>query len=339
MVAQGFFVGAVGVAIGKAASNTSSTSIFVNVEAHSIAFSALYFWLIPAVFLSSIIGVSQTENAVPRILGRFQSGLNQELGERSFTLPNHLLASGATRIENGGIYSWKPDRPGEYESKQFFPLVQRNGIPLFIVCLGTITAMSVSWFVPPDGWQPRQCAQASILLAWILSFSLTFLLKRYIGSISYDKKWRFRLTFIKDLLATSATMIGIVVTQIGIFNRCIPYARWGQTGLALPEMPEAAAILDHRIRTVYPAITFASIGIQMVIFPVFVLVRYWHAIEVFLQRDDGTSNFRWFGTIQWRRRWETLFGAKKGLGGARYGQPFDDGPQVGHELLEGRQAV
>ena len=46
MVAQGFFIDAVTIAIGRtvsAAVASSSTSIFIKVEAHSIAFSALYF--------------------------------------------------------------------------------------------------------------------------------------------------------------------------------------------------------------------------------------------------------------------------------------------------------
>ena len=46
--------------------------VHINVEAHSIAYSALYFWIIPAVILSSVIGVSQTEASIPRILRRIQ---------------------------------------------------------------------------------------------------------------------------------------------------------------------------------------------------------------------------------------------------------------------------
>ena len=69
IVAQIFFVGTIGIAFGRAptASSGPSPQTFVNIEAHSIAFSALYFWILPAVFLGSIIGVSQTENALPRI--------------------------------------------------------------------------------------------------------------------------------------------------------------------------------------------------------------------------------------------------------------------------------
>ncbi len=54
------------------AASISSDTVYINVEAHSIAYSALYFWIIPAVILSSVIGVSQTEAAIPHILRRIQ---------------------------------------------------------------------------------------------------------------------------------------------------------------------------------------------------------------------------------------------------------------------------
>jgi hypothetical protein len=84
-------------------------------------------------------------------------------------------------------------------------------------------------------------------------------------------------------------MGGIVVTQFGIFNRCDSYTRWGHFGLALPEMPDVAATLEHGIRTVYPAIVFVSIGLQMLVVPVVVAIWYPHALLVFLQRDDGNA--------------------------------------------------
>ena len=74
IVAQTFFVGAIVIAVGRTASSASisSDTVYINVEAHSIAYSALYFWIIPAVILSSVIGVSQTEASIPRILRLIQ---------------------------------------------------------------------------------------------------------------------------------------------------------------------------------------------------------------------------------------------------------------------------
>jgi hypothetical protein len=300
VVAQGFFIGAIAVAIAKIiATSPIPADLYINVEAHSIAFSALYFWILPAAFLSSIIGVSQTENAVPRILRRLQTGLDLELrrlpgAAATVALPNYVLGNARARVVAGGVYSWLPDQPAQYESRRPGPLLQRNMLPIGLVVAGTITAMLVSGSVPPEGWQPRHCAQAALLFAWLLSFAFTCLLKRYSSSHTYNAKGRFWLTFVKDTLATVATMAGIVVTQFGIFNRCDSYTRWGHVGLALPEMPDVAATLEHRIGTVYLAIVFVSIGLQMLVVPVVVAIWYRHALLVFLQRDDGNAGF-WRG--------------------------------------------
>lgn len=63
VAAQVIFIGAIGVAFAKkaavATANSPSPTTFINVEAHSISFSAQYFWIIPAVIVASVIGVSQ----------------------------------------------------------------------------------------------------------------------------------------------------------------------------------------------------------------------------------------------------------------------------------------
>lgn len=299
IVAQCFFVGGIAIAIAKITSNTSSTSFFINVEAHSIAFSALYFWILPAVFLSSVIGVSQTQDAIPRILRQFQEGLERKLLTLSPMFPNHVLDRENMRIVNGGIYSWQPDQAHVYKSKRALPTLQRNLLPVLIVVGGTVTAMLVSGYVPPEGWQPRHCAYAFILLTWILSSSLTYFFKRYSQSYSYNIKWPFWCTFLKDMLATIATMGCIFFIQFGVFNRCDSYTRWGKAGLALPEMPDVAAILDYRINVVYPAIVFVSIGLQMFIIPFTIAISYRHALLVFLQRDNENSSF----LPDWKWRW------------------------------------
>jgi hypothetical protein len=302
VVAQGFFVGAIAVAIAKVASNTHSSSFFINLEVHSIAFSALYLWILPAVFLTSVIGVSQTQNAVPRILRRFQDGFDHKLQSANIRFPNDILTEEQTRVITGGIYSWKPDREDVNESKSLGPLLQRNLLPLLIVIAGAVTAWLVSASVPPKGWEPRLCTQAMLLLTWLLSFSLTCLFKRYLSSSTYNEQARFWLTFFKDLLATIATMGGIVVTQFGSFNRCDSYTRWDRTGLALPGQPDTAAVLAHQISTVYPAIVFTSIGLHMFVIPLTIAIWYRHALLVFMQRDDENSSPLWFLEWRWLRQ-------------------------------------
>jgi hypothetical protein len=52
---------------------------WIHIEAHSLAFSVLFLWLTPAIFLSAVIGVSQTELEIPRRLNEARQRL-KELG-------------------------------------------------------------------------------------------------------------------------------------------------------------------------------------------------------------------------------------------------------------------
>jgi hypothetical protein len=307
VVAQGFFVGAIAVAILKIISTTSNPSIFINVEAHSIAFSALYFWIIPTVCLTSVIGVSQTEGAIPRILKRFQEEFNYELNEQSTSPAGDIVDQARARVANGGVYSWLPAKPEKDEdgaqvkdvtqdkSWPFLSFVKSDGPAILIVVLGTLTALLISGFVPPQGWEPRHCAQASFLAVWFISFGVTCWAKHL------PLRLAFWLTFTKDLLVTLGNVGGIIVTQIGIFHRCDSYTRWNRTGLKLPAMPEVAATLEDHMRVNYLAITFTSIGIHVLIFMLIITCKYKHARQVFLQRDDESASARRFGWGGWLR--------------------------------------
>ena len=312
IVAQFFFIGAVGIAIFRTASaagaSASSDTVFINVEAHSIAFSALYFWIIPAVILSSIIGVSQTEAAIPRILRRFQTDIDRLELENALQLPNDCLDDSQRRIFYGGIYSWQPQT--SLATKQWWTTI--NVIPYLVVTMATVTGMAISALVPPNGWDCRHNGEILIWFTWILSAQIDILLIRVwpldeMINKKMDKKNEeshkksqikiqdklFWSTIIKDFLATIATMGGVIATQVGIFNKCECYTRWGRTGLALPEMPEVAQTLFYRLQLAYPAFAFSCIGIQLILVPLFICVRYKDALRTFVQRDDRKSNAKW----------------------------------------------
>ena len=356
IVAQAFFIGAVGIAIFRTASaagpSASSDTVFINVEAHSIAFSAQYFWIIPTVFLGSIVGVSQTEAAIPRILRRFQVDIERLKLPSTVKLPNDCLDDDQKRVFHGGVYSWQPQK--RYPSRT--SLTYHNVLSYLIVILGTATGMSVSASVPPDGWDCRHIGEIFILLAWLLSAPLDLLFSRLWpldennqrcyknnqkviennlrmaennqrlnednqrlnednqrlnednqrlnqhnhrliadnGRLNKNNQRKlFWTTAIKDLLVTVATMGGVITTQLGVFNRCSCYTQWGRTGLALPDMPDVAEALFHRLNTTYPAIAFTGIGIELVVIPLFVCILYMDALRTFVQRDDRKSNAKW----------------------------------------------
>ncbi|CAD6584486.1 MAG: hypothetical protein ASARMPREDX12_001669 [Alectoria sarmentosa] len=293
IVALSFFIGAVGIAIFRTASaagvTASSNTVFINVEAHSIAFSALYFWIIPTVFLSSVIGVSQTEAAIPRILRRFQVDVDHLNLPNKVKLPNHCLDDRAKRVFHGGIYSWNPlerTQPDTY-------LTYQNVLPILVVIIGAVTSMTVSALVPPDGWDCRHRGEIFIFITWILSASVDILLNPFSSWSKKNQTWIFWITCIKDFLVTTATMSCVVIVQIGVYNRCSCYTQWGRTGLALPKMPDVAETLFHRLKLAYPAITFTSIGIELIIIPLLICIQYEDALRTFVQRDDGKSNAAW----------------------------------------------
>ena len=310
-VALIFFIAAVGIAIFRtaAAAKNSATSdtVFINVEAHSIAFSALYFWIIPVVFLSSIIGVSQTEAAIPRILRRFQVDLARMALPENVTLPqecvdddglvlakrikllNECLIDNQKRVFHGGIYSWQPSNQVKASRTRSFWRI-RGLLPYSIVILGTMTGVLVSSLVPPEGFDCRHYAELGICAVWILSAQADRLLKHLWSQDSKKRNTLFWATTIKDFSATAATMGGIIVTQIGIFNRCNCYTNWGKTGLALPQMPDVSSVLIRRLNIDYPAITFLCISIEFVVVPILISFQYRHAFRVFVQRDDRQSN-------------------------------------------------
>ena len=177
--------------------------------------------------------------------------------------------------------------------------------------MGTATGLVISALVPPDGLDCRHIGEVLVLIAWLLSALIDVWL-RYLWPLNKENQTKnskkknqdklFWSTGLKDVLATIATTGGVVTTQLGLFNRCECYTAWGKTGLALPEMPETAQTLFHRLTTVYPAIAFTSIGIHLVLVPLFISVRYKDALRTFVQRDDRRSNALWLWKIlKWYR--------------------------------------
>lgn len=177
--------------------------------------------------------------------------------------------------------------------------------------MGTVTGLLISAFVPPDGWDCRHIGEVLVLIAWLLSALIDVWL-RYLWPLNKENQTKnskkknqdklFWSTGLKDVLATIATTGGVVTTQLGLFNRCACYTLWGKTGLALPEMPDTAQTLFYRLNTVYPAIAFTSIGVHLVLVPLFISVRYKDALRTFVQRDDRRSNALWLWKIpKWYR--------------------------------------
>lgn len=326
VVAQAFYIGSVAVAFiaTRLADEESIRTKHINHPAHNIAFTALYFWIIPAAFLGSVIGSSQTENAIPRILHRFERDIGQNfLQQMQGSLDVNQGEDWpytASREREGGLYSWQPTNAWNAvlpqsrgqnswgfptnRSQSFWRKLQGIVVPVILVALGAFVGMLISFLVPPKGFGCRNCGQLSMIVIWIFSAVFSFFDR------SEHRRVAFWLHFAKDLLVTATTLGAKIAFQIGIFNRCSCYTHWGMAGMALPQIPQVHETLQYGIKTVYPALTFSAIAFQLVVFPAMVLLRYPRAIRVFLQRDDGQSNWTLWYDIRDAvlRILESLFG-------------------------------
>ena len=360
IIALLIFIGAIGIAVGRTASaGAFSETTFINVEAHGIANSALYFWILPAVFLSSIIGVSQTQGAIPRILEQLQkdlhllllpqqeriepfNGRHRMLKKRLSILNNRLdalnkcLDKDDMRKFYGGIYSWQPARwrgrscaqdsvyivSGVWlrckpkDQGEHHEIISTSGkwnsSALFAyssAIIGTITGMIISGLVPPEGPSCRHIGQLSTCMVWIVSAALDTNFDYFVPLKFQTRRRLFCLTFAKDILVTIATVGWVIVVHIGYLHRCVCYTMWGRVALALPEMPQIAKNLSQRISTTYPTVAFVSIALELIAMPLIISFRYPHALRVFIQRDDNTSNMEWlrklwhrFPNMRWPRR-------------------------------------
>ncbi|MCJ1278237.1 hypothetical protein MMC21_006052 [Puttea exsequens] len=370
-------------------SSSLNTTIFINVEAFSIAFSALYFWIIRTVIFGSIIGVSQTENAIPRILNRFQNDLNhsQEL-KNKIPLPNihpeddehpesheKMKKRRARRRFYGGIYSWIPSnhksqkKSDSHRNQWFLHCKQMEhlhdpantqfaeeelrtlnaaaalgarsesfhmavahmtgvamatarlsisppvlpaalgarskslhmAIALIAVIAGAAVGFSISSLVPPGGFNCQHIGELAIVVAWLASAYLDTQLNKVFligGDTLTVSKWRverktllFWTTFTKDLAFTLATLMGVVLTQWGVMNRCACYTNWGRKGLALPQMPDVDKILYERINLHYWLIAALGLAFQLLVVLGCVWWRCPLAFRVYIQRDDAQSNW------------------------------------------------
>jgi hypothetical protein len=105
-------------------------------------------------------------------------------------------------------------------------------------------------------------------------------------------KGLFWAVFGKDAFFALTNISLILVTQLGIMNRCSCWSTWGLTGVHLPQIPEVTVELMHYIKHIAPWIVFIAILLQLLSCTI-VIWWYWDAVRVFIQRDDGMSNLIW----------------------------------------------
>ncbi|KAF2117639.1 hypothetical protein BDV96DRAFT_643991 [Lophiotrema nucula] len=299
--AETFFIGGWIIALLKAAASEPNPTNWVNVEAQSVAISAMYLWVTSAVLFGAIIGVSQTEESIPRILQRYEVDMPDVKEEGNEVLDNIGRRPSASyreeigwcdkatnRAEHGGAYSWRPEKwktASRGVDNSSSVLLLFSLVAIVAVGCSFVTAAVLSSQVPPKGISCRHVMEFMMFFFWLLSFALECVVERWMQKI-------FWVVFWKDMFFALSTIILVLVTQWGIMNSCACWSMWGLRGLHLPQLPEVEPELMYYIRHVAPWITFMAILFQLV-FSAAVAWKYWDAVRVFIQRDDGMPNLGW----------------------------------------------
>lgn len=298
ITAQIIFIVTSGIAYFRTFSKQSGPQNWWSIEIHSIALSLTVIWVIVAVALGSLIGGSQSEQAISRIL----TGLGSHT-DRKCAIAHGLLNGRENlwnssfylnRIFNGGLPSFRPDKWKRWESSSSKRVPARATaaksmlfhchFSIFIVSVGTLASFALSALVPPEGFGQHHIGPAIALSTWLASFLVQYLVSRS----NVTQHLQFWIVMGKDIVSTAFNASIILATQYGILNRCGTWSHWGRTGVMLPSIKSVHDLLQYRMGHVFPVIIFSSISIQLVCCA---LIAWWyrHALRVYLQRDDSSS--------------------------------------------------
>jgi vancomycin permeability regulator SanA len=124
-------------------------------------------------------------------------------------------------------------------------------------------------------------------MSWVVSFLSDAVFERLLR-----RHVIFWPVFWKDMIFSLITIAIIILVQWGILNRSVCWSQWGSTWVHLPQIPEVKTDLMYFIRHTAPWVVAAALVFHLM-FCIVVAWRYWDAIRIFIQRDDGMSNVIW----------------------------------------------
>jgi hypothetical protein len=187
----------------------------------------LVIWAIPAIFLSSLIGVSQTEISMPRILKKYLELEYVENGNpQTRNWKGERRPSTYERAWRGGMSSHRPERwnMSTLAKSSFRAETARwswfhSTMAFLIVLSGTISAWFLTACVPPQIFSCRQIAQSSTMWLWLPSTGIQYLIVKWAENRDERKKWAVRILLAKDLFISLAVLDVILITQWGVMNR------------------------------------------------------------------------------------------------------------------------
>jgi hypothetical protein len=167
VLAELFFIGGWIISLIKAAASEPGPTNWVNVEAQSIAISALYLWVTTTIIIGSLIGASQTEDAIPRILHAMEYHLApfQRRSTRRPSIAGRVTTGwcrrSVDRAIHGGAYSWRPLK-WRAENDVRGALIGYAGVAMLFVGCSFLTAATLSYLVSPRGFSCRHIPESMV---------------------------------------------------------------------------------------------------------------------------------------------------------------------------------
>jgi hypothetical protein len=97
---------------------------------------------------------------------------------------------------------------------------------IITVSPGTVIAAILEYFISPTGFDCHHIGELLLFSTWLTSYLLDYIPMPH---ASY-----FTFMLIKDCIFTILPLAGILLGQVGVYNRCSRYALWGRFGFTLP---------------------------------------------------------------------------------------------------------
>jgi len=260
-----------------------------------ISFSMTLASIVPAVLFAAIVGAQSSAAPTYRILEAFKATRKEGKINDQQILECNVEAN----LSTGPVASWQYDRWPWISARQSEARMEAARRWFYRELLA-VSPVTIVWFgatllssrVPPDGRMNCQ-TQYELVIGWIFLFN-------YLSGIALStllQAWErqlFWLTMTKDICATLAVILTILLTMVGGLNRQSCWASDDGNLLLLPDTTRLD--LEDRIRREYPAIIFTSLALPLIICGLTAWL-YRDGISVYLQlgvklEDEGLLSRR-----------------------------------------------
>ena len=288
----------------------------LNRTAHTIAFAILYSWLIPAAVMSASVGGFASTRVGRRVIREIKDELRDDwtiadpadvdyLSTVRLPFSGGFVLEDTTKLEGSfsffGSYSFRHNTslkfpsPSALETRRAHSWNRPNWFLLLLSCvpviLATLTAVLLSWMLPPNGLGCRSLTQLVFCVTWFLSALFT----KLTGKL-FSGKYHFRLVIMKDLILTIMQLGFMVSAFVGYYNSCLCWSNYFSLTRRGPAFMEVVQheVLDVMVRKKWPVIAFVGLSAQGV-----VLLTMWlcsgKGLKIF--ERSGAEQARTFGEL------------------------------------------